>query len=137
MNKVTDGNSGPGFAKYPDYRVTFTPIAEEVVVTLGDDVVCRTSDAIAVLESRHKPALYLPQSALATQFLNQSDTSSYCPFKGTASYQTLVAGNESAEDALWYYPEPFEEVTFIKDYFGVYTDRVTAITLAGRPYESG
>jgi len=131
MPADTNTNSGPGYAKYAGYTVTFEPIAEEVVVRLGEEVVCRTTEAIRVLESRHKAALYLPKSALAAEHLTPSDTSTYCPFKGTASYQGLKAGATSVADALWYYPEPYDEVDFIRSYFGVYIDRVGAITLDG------
>ena len=124
-------NSGPGYAKYEGYTVTSKPIEEEVVVRLGGEIVCCTTQAIQVLESRHKPALYLPKAAFNADHLTPSDTSTYCPFKGTASYQGLVAGASQAADALWYYPKPYDEVTFIEPYFGIYYDRVDSITIGG------
>jgi len=130
MNNVRS-NNGPGYARYDGYAVTCKPIEEEVVVTLGGEVVCCTNQAIAVLESRHKPALYLPKTAFDARHLTPSETSTYCPFKGTASYQGLVAGTSEAPDALWYYPAPYDEVTFIEPFFGIYYDRVDSITIGG------
>ena len=36
----------------------------------------------------------------------QSETTSHCPWKGDASYYSLVVGGETNEDAAWYYPSP-------------------------------
>ena len=45
--------------------------------------------------------------------LEASDTQSYCPWKGTASYFHLTAGGETSRDAVWYYPDPKEAASMI------------------------
>lgn len=124
-------NSGPGYAKHEGYTVTFEPIVGLVEVRVGNALICSTREAIRVLESRHKGALYLPRAAVRTKHLTASDSSTYCPFKGKASYHGLSVGGDLVADALWYYSAPYTEVEFITPYYGVYQDRVGAITLDG------
>ncbi len=127
MGNATADNKAPGFDKYPGYTVTREIIAQEVVVSVGDTELCRTRGAIWLQESKHKPALYLPRQDIPAALLVNTDTSTYCPFKGTASYHS-VAG---VADVLWYYPEPYVEVDYLVDYVGLYQDRADAITIDG------
>ena len=48
----------------------------------------------------------------------------YCPYKGTASYWSIAVGDRLSENAVWAYPEPFDEVAALKDYVAFYWDRV-------------
>lgn len=118
------GNKAPGFDKYPGYTVTQERVEQEVVVTVGATELCRTRDAIWLQESKHQPALYLPRKDVPAALLQDTATSTYCPFKGTASYHSALG----VTDVLWYYPEPFDEVDYLVDYVGLYQDRVSAIT---------
>ena len=67
------------------------------------------SDDTVVVEGNH----YFPSSALDDALLEASDTQSYCPWKGTASYFHLTAGGETSRDAVWYYPDPKEAASMI------------------------
>lgn len=60
------------------------------------------SDDTVVVEGNH----YFPPDAVRSEYLKDSDQSSVCPWKGTASYYTLVVDGAENEDAAWYYPEP-------------------------------
>lgn len=122
----TNGKA-PGFDKYPGYTISREAILDEVRVMMGDTEVCRTRDAIWLQESKHRPALYLPRKDVPVALLEASATQTYCPFKGTASYHSVVG----VEDVLWYYPEPYVEVDYLVDYVGLYQDRVSAITVDG------
>lgn len=59
---------------------------------------------------------YFPASDVAEGVLTPSDTHTHCPWKGDASYYSVVAGGDTNPDAAWYYPEPFEAAAAIKDY---------------------
>ena len=60
------------------------------------------SDDTVVVEGNH----YFPRSVLADALLSRSETTTYCPWKGTAHYFNLVVGGETNADAVWYYPQP-------------------------------
>jgi uncharacterized protein (DUF427 family) len=60
------------------------------------------SDDTVVVEGNH----YFPRSALDESVIRHSDTTSFCPWKGTASYFSLEADGRTSADAVWYYAEP-------------------------------
>ena len=47
--------------------------------------------------------------------LQDSATTSVCPWKGTASYYSIEANGAQNRDAAWYYPEPKDAAKEIKD----------------------
>ncbi len=70
-----------------------------------------SSDDTVVVEGNH----YFPIAAVDPQFLRDSATTSFCPWKGTAHYYTLAAGDAENRDAAWYYPDPKEAASHVKD----------------------
>lgn len=59
---------------------------------------------------------YFPAEDVVADRLQASDTHSHCPWKGDASYYTVVADGATNVDAAWYYPAPFDAAKQIKDY---------------------
>jgi uncharacterized protein (DUF427 family) len=59
--------------------------------------------------------------------LARSTHSTYCPFKGDAAYWTIHAGDRAAENAVWSYEIPFEEVSEIGEFLAFYSNRVDAV----------
>ncbi len=57
---------------------------------------------------------YFPASSLNMDYFEKSNTTSVCPWKGTAAYYHLKAGGEQLEDAAWYYPNPKEAAQHIE-----------------------
>ncbi len=62
------------------------------------------SDRTVVVEGNH----YFPVEDVQQQYLEQSDTHTVCPWKGTASYYSVVTGGARNDDAAWFYPAPKE-----------------------------
>lgn len=71
------------------------------------------SDETVIVEGNH----YFPPSSVNEALLESSDTSSVCPWKGTASYKTVSAGGEKAVDGAWYYPAAKDEAKNIEGYY--------------------
>ncbi|MEO9470405.1 DUF427 domain-containing protein [Parasphingorhabdus sp.] len=69
------------------------------------------SDDTVVVEGNH----YFPSDAVKSDLLTASDHTSFCPWKGTASYHSLVVDGETNSNAAWYYPEPKDAAAEIKD----------------------
>ena len=59
--------------------------------------------------------VYFPASAVKREYLQPSDTHTVCGWKGTASYYHVAVGGEVNRDAAWYYPEPKDAASNIKD----------------------
>ena len=69
------------------------------------------SDDTIVVENNH----YFPANSLSREYFQQSDTTSHCPWKGDASYYSVVVDGQTNTDAAWYYPSPKEAASQIKD----------------------
>ena len=79
---------------------------------IWNDVVVAESDRTVVVEGNH----YFPPEAVKKEFLVPSETTSVCPWKGTASYCSLEVGGQRNEDAAWFYPAPKDAAVEIKDH---------------------
>jgi uncharacterized protein (DUF427 family) len=108
----------------PDHPITIEPSSAHIVVKVGDTVVADTTNALLLREANYPPIPYLPLSDIDGELLQSSDTSTYCPYKGDASYYSLRAGDAVIEDALWFYDEPYEAVGEIAGHAAFYADKV-------------
>jgi len=115
----------PGFSRYPNHRVDIVSTTDHVRVLLGTRVIADSRRPLRVDESRHNRVWYLPMSDVTGDFLSATDHSTYCPFKGHAAYWTIRADDAELENAVWAYPEPYEECLALADHVAFYTDRVT------------
>lgn len=79
---------------------------------IWNNQVIAQSDQIEIVEGN----VYFPPNAIKREFLRPSNTSTHCPWKGDASYLTLVVDGEENVDAAWYYPETLEKAAHIKDH---------------------
>jgi uncharacterized protein (DUF427 family) len=70
------------------------------------------SDDTVVVEGNH----YFPRDSVDPKVLEPSDKQTICPWKGTASYYTLVVDGERNTDAAWYYPTPKDAAKEITDH---------------------
>ena len=76
-----------------------------------NDTVIASSDDTLVLEGND----YFPISSVTEGVLVASDTTSVCPWKGTASYYSVVVDGKVNEDAAWYYPAPKDAAAELRD----------------------
>ena len=111
----------------PDHPITIERSPHRIVVTLGENVIADTTDALTLREASYPPILYIPRKDVAMDLLQRSETTSYCPYKGDASYFSLPSGGVRSIDAIWTYETPFEAVASIKEHVGFYADRVDGI----------
>jgi len=120
-------NSGPGYKKYPDHRITTKPAGVRVRVKLDGEVIADTRDAIKLEEGNYPAVYYIPRKDVKMDRLVRSKHQTVCPFKGTASYYSLKNG---AENAVWTYETPYDEVSVIKERLAFYPDKVDSIDAA-------
>lgn len=77
-----------------------------------NDTVLAESDDTVVVEGNH----YFPPDSLHREHFRESDHHTTCPWKGEASYYTIIADGATNENAAWTYPEPKEAAAQIKDH---------------------
>ena len=111
--------------KVEGYSVEFEPAGNRIRVEFQDTVIADTERALRILETAHDPAFYIPRADVAMEFLERTSHTTFCPFKGDASYWSLSVGEVLSENSVWSYEEPFAEVDTLRDYISFYTDRVS------------
>ena len=95
-------------------------VDRRVRVSLGGREIADTSRASRVLETAGAPVVYLPAEEIATGVLRPSSGSSFCEWKGSATYFDVVAGGQTAPNAAWSYPEPTPPYGPIAGYVSFY-----------------
>jgi len=121
-------NSGPGYRKHPDHRITTTPARGRVRVTFDGEVIADTTAAIRLSESDYPAVYYVPRADVEMDRLSPTAHRTYCPFKGDASYFTLTSRNgRVAGDAVWSYESPYDEVMSIRNHLAFYPSKVESI----------
>ena len=93
------------------HPITVEPTGKHVTVRINGEVVAETDDALTLQESTYPAVQYIPSRDVVSSVLRKSDTQTYCPFKGDASYYDVVTGGGvTVEDAIWTYEEPYPAV---------------------------
>src|SRR2546427_109715 len=75
----------------------------------GGAVLVDTDETTGVYETALAPKLYVDRSLVQMNLLAPSPTTTYCPYKGTASYWNVVVDAAVIEDAAWSYEDPLPE----------------------------
>ena len=114
-------NPAPGFKKRPDYRLVAKPAAARVQVKLKGELIADSTEAIRLEEGSYPPVYYFPRKDVKMDRLVRSSHHTHCPFKGDASYYSFKGG---AENAVWSYETPFDEMQAIKELLAFYPDKV-------------
>ena len=109
----------------PDHPITVEKNPARVTVRVGDQVVADTTAALVLQESNYPPVQYVPLADVDPAAIKPSDTSTYCPFKGDASYFSIPAAGSAGDNAVWTYETPHEAVSQIKEYVAFYPNKVT------------
>jgi uncharacterized protein (DUF427 family) len=119
-------NPAPGFKKYPGHRVTTRPSTAHVQVLFKGEVIADTRDAVEMHESMSSSSVlapvvyYIPRKDVQMDRLARTSHTTHCPFKGDASYYSLVNG---PENAVWSYEAPYDETIAIRERLAFYPDK--------------
>jgi uncharacterized protein (DUF427 family) len=111
----------------PDHPITIEPTGARVVVRTGDQTVADTTRALTLRESNYPPVQYIPFEDVDQALLAGSDTQTYCPYKGDASYYSITASDGVQTDVVWSYREPYNAVAEIAGYVAFYTNKVDVV----------
>ena len=101
------------------HSIEIEPTPGRARILDGDTVIAETDRAVLLHETGYAVRAYIPREDISAS-VEPSDKTSFCPFKGDASYWT-VAG---LENAAWSYEDPKAEVQAIRGLLAFYPDRV-------------
>ena len=121
-------NPSPGFRDHPEHTITVEPFRGVVNVRFRDAMIASTERARLLREKDHRPVLYIPFEDIYFTHLEKTATRTHCPFKGDASYWRVQGQDQSADDVMWAYEHPYDEMLEIKGYGAFYPDRVVLDT---------
>ncbi|MGC2655487.1 MAG: DUF427 domain-containing protein [Mycobacterium sp.] len=107
-------------AKHP---ITIEPTNGRVRVRVNGQMVADTDAALQLKESSYAAVQYIPFSDVAQDVLTRTDTSTYCPFKGDASYYSVTAAGDTVDDVIWTYEHPYPAVAAIAGHVAFYPDK--------------
>jgi uncharacterized protein (DUF427 family) len=103
------------------------PTGRRIRVLFGGEVIADSTRCYRVLETSHPPVYYIPPEDVRTEFLAPSRRkTSFCEFKGSASYWSLDVGNRTDPDAAWSYESPTPPFAAIRGYLAFYAGRAVA-----------
>jgi uncharacterized protein (DUF427 family) len=108
-------------AKHP---ITIEPTNGRVRVRVNGEIIADTDAALELRESTYPAVQYIPIGDVVQDVLTRTDTSTYCPFKGEASYYSVTtASGETVDDVIWTYEDPYPAVAAIAGHVAFYPDK--------------
>lgn len=125
IDRIEPGEGQESVWDYPrPPRVEKTSKLLKIIV--NGEVIAETNEGYRVLETSHPPAYYIPQKDIKMDYLNDTSRSTFCEFKGTASYWTVSVGDKSVSNAAWGYKNPARGFEAIKDHICFYASKMDA-----------
>jgi uncharacterized protein (DUF427 family) len=111
----------------PDHPITIEPNGKRVIVTLAGKTIADSRNALTLREANYPAVEYIPRQDVDMTLLERTGHSSYCPYKGDASYYSLPVGGERSVNAVWTYETAYDAVARIAGHVAFYPDRVDSI----------
>jgi uncharacterized protein (DUF427 family) len=111
----------------PDHPISIQASPSHVVVTVGGRIIADTRNALTLREATYPAVQYIPRRDVDFDALKRTEHTTYCPYKGDASYFSISVGADRSVNAVWTYETPFEAMAQIQDYVAFYPDRVDEI----------
>ena len=108
----------------PDHPITISPSDDHVVVRSGEATIADSRSTLVLHEANYPPVRYIPLADVDRSQLATSELTTYCPYKGDASYYSITSDTERGTDAVWFYDDPYPAVAEIKGHVAFYSERV-------------
>ena len=117
---------GPGQESVWDYpRPPRTEaVTERVRVIVAGQVIADTFQAVRVLETSHPPVYYIPRDDVRDDAIRPAAGSSFCEWKGDASYWSIDVSGRRIEGAAWSYEQPSPGFEVIRGHLAFYAGRI-------------
>jgi uncharacterized protein (DUF427 family) len=108
----------------PYKRVDILASSRRVRVEVDGVTVAESDQPRILFETGLPPRYYLPLAAVRMDLLRPSDTSTHCPYKGTAAYWSVQTDTRLHKDVVWIYRTPLPESQKIAGLACFYNERV-------------
>ena len=132
---LEEGRTLVHYPPNPYHRVDCRPTNRGLRVSVSGTTLVDTIDTVIVFETALEPRLYVQPSVVRTDLMRRMSTSTYCNYKGYATYWSAVIGDTVVDDVAWSYEDPPPECLPIKGYFSF--DAARADVVAELPESPG
>src|SRR6266516_760244 len=112
--------------KIPDatHPITVKPTGSRVTVRVGGVTVAESDSALSLADASYPVVQYIPLADVDQSLLRRTDSQTYCPFKGEASYYSVQTPDGTTEtDLIWTYEHPYDAVAEIEGHVAFYANR--------------
>ncbi|MGI9032983.1 MAG: DUF427 domain-containing protein [Acidimicrobiales bacterium] len=106
-------------------------VRRQVEVILGGETIALTLAPLRVLETSHPPVFYLPPDSIVPGVLTPTGRTSFCEFKGVASYFSVAMKGQVAIDGAWSYQDPSAGYEAMAGYVSFYPARMEVCLVDG------
>jgi uncharacterized protein (DUF427 family) len=111
----------------PYHRVDCRPTTRHLRVSAAGTTLVDSNDTVILFETALQPRLYVDPAQVRTDLLGPSQTSSYCNYKGFATYWSVAIDDHIVDDIAWSYPDPPPESLPIKGFLSFDDARVDVL----------
>lgn len=106
------------------HPITIEPTEGRVQVRVNGELVADTTAALELCEATIPAVQYIPIADVQQDRLTRTDTSTYCPFKGDASYYSVTTSSgDTVDDVIWTYEQPYPAVAAIAGHVAFYPNK--------------
>ena len=126
-NWFEEGRQLVHYPPNPYHRVDCRPTTRRLRVIVGNVTLVDTTDTMIVFETALEPRLYVDPARVQMDLLRRTNTTSYCNYKGYATYWSFVDGDTVVEDIAWSYPDPLPETLPLKGFLSFDPDKVDMV----------
>jgi len=99
---------------------------KHIRIVFNGETIAETTRARRVLETSHPPVYYIPAADIRMEYLLSTSRSTFCEFKGAASYWSIRLNGRLSENVAWSYRQPAAGYEAIKNHLAFYSSKVDA-----------
>lgn len=109
---------------------------KHIQIVFNGVVIADTHRAKRVLETSHPPVYYIPSEDMKMEYFTPTSRSTFCEFKGNASYYTITMNGKSIPNGAWYYRKPSSGYESLANHIAVYPSQMDACYVDGEKVQS-
>lgn len=113
----------------PDHPIAIIPAAQRWRARFKGHVIADTDDALVLKEADYPAVVYFPRGDVSMEFLARTEHRTHCPYKGDASYYSILMDGDLAENAIWTYEAPYPAMAAIEGRLAFYPSKVETYTV--------
>ncbi|MEO6339421.1 MAG: DUF427 domain-containing protein [Caulobacteraceae bacterium] len=104
----------------PDHPITIAANPKRVRARIEGHVIADTAAALTLQEASYPPVQYIPREDAEMGFLARTEKHTTCPYKGEASYYSIMIEGRLLENVVWSYEDPYPAMQAIRRHLAFY-----------------